>query len=87
MKVIVCASKLNSQIIMKTNDETVCLVSGKAKATTKDVCRLLAKEGISAIVVEKDKHEINEPEAETTAQHWSGQPGKDLFFNGWKLLF
>ncbi len=68
---------------MKTNEETIGLVAGNATDSTKDFCRLLAKKGISAIVVQK---ETTQPEAEET-QHWSGQPGKDLFFNGWKLLF
>jgi hypothetical protein len=72
---------------MKTNEETIGLVAGKATATTKDICRLLAEKGVSAIVVQK---ETTQPElADTTADnhHWSGQPGKDLFFNGWKLMF
>ena len=73
-------------IAMKTNEETIGLVIGQATDTTKDICRLLAKKGISAIVVQK---ETVQPDVEETTdhQHWSGQPGKDLFFNGWKLLF
>ena len=69
---------------MKTNEETIGLVAGNATDTTKDLCRLLAKKGISAIVVQKEN---NQPEAEESQHNWSGQPGKDLFFNGWKLLF
>ncbi|WP_420147190.1 hypothetical protein [Spirosoma sp.] len=69
---------------MKTNEETVGLIVGNATETTKDICRSLAKQGISAIVVQK---EAVAEEAEDTSRQWSGQPGKDLFFNGWKLLF
>ncbi|GAB2555337.1 hypothetical protein [Spirosoma aerophilum] len=71
---------------MKTNDETIGLVSSNATETTKDICRSLAKKGISAIVVQKEgiSHEVDEP---ADHHHWSGQPGKDLFFNGWKLMF
>ncbi|MBD2700992.1 hypothetical protein IC229_10125 [Spirosoma sp. BT702] len=71
---------------MKTKEETVGLVAGKATNATKDICRLLAKEGISAIVVQKDEHPVTVEET-VIEQQWSGQPGKDLFFNGWKLLF
>jgi nitrogen fixation protein len=70
---------------MKTNEETVGLMIGNGSTTTKDICRSLGKKGISAIVVQKK--EEAPIEAEETTQHWSGQPGKDLFFNGWKLLF
>ncbi|QHV99449.1 MULTISPECIES: hypothetical protein [Spirosoma] len=69
---------------MKTDNETIGLMIGKGDATTKDICRSLAKEGISAIVKQKETHVF---EADDTTKHWSGQPGKDLFFNGWKLLF
>ncbi len=69
---------------MKTKDETIGLLVGNACATTKDICRSLAKEGISAIVVQK---EVKSSEGDEDDKHWSGQPGKDLFFNGWKLLF
>ncbi len=69
---------------MKTNEETIGLVSGHASETTKDICRSLAKNGISAIVVQK---ESTQHAVEESTNHWSGQPGKDLFFNGWKLLF
>ncbi|WP_460945250.1 hypothetical protein [Spirosoma daeguense] len=74
---------------MKTKEETVGLVAGRATSATKDICRLLAKEGISAIVVQKDDKvgEIEEPDTLEDQHQWSGQPGKDLFFNGWKLLF
>ncbi|MFD2935538.1 hypothetical protein [Spirosoma flavum] len=71
---------------MKKNEETVGLVIGNATDTTKEICRSLAKNGISAIVVQKEstQHEVEDT---TDHHHWSGQPGKDLFFNGWKLLF
>ncbi|MVM35611.1 hypothetical protein GO755_36680 [Spirosoma sp. HMF4905] len=74
---------------MKNNETTVGIVAGNVTETTKSICRSLAEKGISAIVMQK---EIRKPEVVETAagedQHnWSGQPGKDLFFNGWKLLF
>ncbi|WP_338875358.1 hypothetical protein WBJ53_07025 [Spirosoma sp. SC4-14] len=69
---------------MKTDNETIGLLVGKGDATTKDICRSLAKEGITALVKQKETilTETDEP-----PKQWSGQPGKDLFFNGWKLLF
>lgn len=74
---------------MKTNEETAGVVIGKTTETTKDVCRLLAQKGISTVVVPKESPQSEPEEITTTAdqRHWSGQPGKDLFFNGWKLLF
>jgi hypothetical protein len=69
---------------MKTDNETIGLMIGNCDATTKDICRSLAKEGISAIVMQKDTHVSDVDDA---PKQWSGQPGKDLFFNGWKLLF
>ncbi|GAB4050582.1 hypothetical protein [Spirosoma litoris] len=73
---------------MKTNETTVGLVAGNVTETTKNICRSLAEKGISAIVVQKDGRKLEVVEAATEEQHnWSGQPGKDLFFNGWKLLF
>lgn len=69
---------------MKNNENSVGLLAGKADAGTKDLCRLLAKEGITAIVKQK---EAAAPEPADTPKQWSGQPGQDLFFNGWKLLF
>lgn len=71
---------------MKTNEETIGLVSSHATETTKEICRSLAKQGISTIVVQKDTTQ-QEMQESTDYHHWSGQPGKDLFFNGWKLMF
>lgn len=70
---------------MKTNEETVGITVGNANNTTKDICRSLAQKGISAIVVQKESSSTDVNDA--PPQQWSGQPGKDLFFNGWKLLF
>ncbi|GAB2601307.1 hypothetical protein [Spirosoma areae] len=75
---------------MKTNEKTVGFASGHVTENTKDICRSLAEKGISAVVVQKavTLPVADETSAATTDQHhWSGQPGKDLFFNGWKLLF
>ena len=69
---------------MKNMDKTVCLFSGRGDDTTKAICRSLASEGISAIVKQK---ESSTTLATETHKQWSGQPGQDLFFNGWKLLF
>lgn len=71
---------------MKTNEETVGLIVGNVTKTTKGICRSLAENGISAIVVQKEVP-ATETEIDDIPRHWSGQPGKDLFFNGWKLLF
>jgi hypothetical protein len=74
---------------MKTNETTVGLVAGNVNETTKSICRSLAENGISSIVVQKEGRKLEPVETAAVAdQHnWSGQPGKDLFFNGWKLLF
>ena len=74
---------------MKTNEETAGVVIGKTTETTKDICRLLAQKGISTVVVQKETPSPESEETPVLADHrqWSGQPGKDLFFNGWKLLF
>ncbi|QJW88618.1 hypothetical protein HNV11_04125 [Spirosoma taeanense] len=70
---------------MKTDNETIGLLIGKGDATTKGICRSLAKEGITALVKQK---EDGITEAEDAPRHtWSGKPGEDMFFNGWKLLF
>jgi hypothetical protein len=68
---------------MKNHEETVGILVGKCDANTHEICRSLAKEGISAIVKQKE----GPVEADDAPRQWSGQPGKDLFFNGWKLLF
>lgn len=69
---------------MKTKPQTVGLLVGEGDAPTKAICRALAKEGIAAIVRKTDAKPI---ETDDLAEHWSGEPGQDLFFNGWKLLF
>lgn len=74
---------------MKQTDESAGVMVGKASPATKDICRLLAKKGISTVVVPKEAAlpDTTELESLTDQTHWSGQPGKDLFFNGWKLMF
>lgn len=74
---------------MEQTDETAGVVVGKISPATKDICRLLARKGIPTVVVPKEAAlpHNNEPEASVDQTNWSGQPGKDLFFNGWKLMF
>ena len=74
---------------MKINETTIGLVAGNVNETTKSICRSLAEKGISSIVIQKEGHKLEMVETTPVAdQHnWSGQPGTDLFFNGWKLLF
>lgn len=72
---------------MKQDNETIGLMMGKCDKTAESVCRSLAKEGISAIVRQKETAVAEPAPAADDMRHWSGQPGKDLFFNGWKLLF
>ncbi|WP_018622222.1 hypothetical protein [Spirosoma luteum] len=74
---------------MKNNETVVGIANGKLSAQTKDICRSLAEKGVSCLVVQKENMhtEIAEPAVDTESQHWSGKPGQDLFFNGWKLLF
>lgn len=74
---------------MKTNETVVGIANGKLSAQTKDMCRSLAEKGISCLVVQKESTHTGpvEPAVAADSQHWSGKPGQDLFFNGWKLLF
>lgn len=67
---------------MTNYDESICLLVGKSDPVTRSICQVLASEGVTAIVKQKEGSD-----SETTGAHWSGQPGKDLFFNNWKLLF
>jgi hypothetical protein len=71
---------------MKKKDETLCYLVGKGDNATKDLCRSLAKEGVSVMIKQKETVAAVTKEVESD-QHWSGHPGEDLFFNGWKLLF
>lgn len=77
---------------MKTDETAICVATGKVTANAKEICRALAGQGISTLVVHKETAPANLPEyreysAPADNQHWSGKPGEDLFFNGWKLLF
>ncbi len=74
---------------MKTNETVVGIANGKLSTQTKDICRSLAEGGVSCLVVQKENTHTEhvEPAVVAEPQHWSGQPGQDLFFNGWKLLF
>ena len=74
---------------MKKNETVVGIANGKLSTQTKDICRSLAERGVSCLVVQKENThtEIVEPADVPESQHWSGKPGQDLFFNGWKLLF
>ena len=66
---------------MNIQDNSICLLLGQNDPTAKNSCPLKPSEGISATI----KQEGSDPEM--AGLHWSGQPGKDLFFNNWKLLF
>ena len=67
---------------MNTENKSICLLIGKNNSTTRDISQALAHEGVTAIVRQKEGSE-----SEPVGSYWSGQPGEDLFFNGWKLLF
>lgn len=67
---------------MKKQDESICGLVGKSDSATSGMGRGVASESLTAIV---RQHEGSE--TEVVNAHWSGQPGKDLFFNGWKLFF
>ena len=68
---------------MNTENKSLCLLMGNNNSTTRDSSQALAREGVTAIVRQKKEGS----ESETVGSYWSGQPGEDLFFNGWKLLF
>ncbi len=70
---------------MKNKITTIGLLSGTPTPAAQQLCNELAGQGISAIVKsipESAPHRNNEQVRQLT-----GQPGHDLFFNGWKLLF
>ena len=69
---------------MKNSKPTISLLVGEGDELTKEICECLAKEGITAIV--RQKAETKSPTDELVRQ-LRGEAGKDLFFNGWKLLF
>lgn len=69
---------------MKNNKQTISFLVGEGDELTKEICECLAKEGITAIV--RQKTEVKSPTDELISQ-LRGEAGKDLFFNGWKLLF
>ena len=69
---------------MKNINNSGCLLIGKGGVSPQTIGQVLAPEGITALIRQKDSA------AQIAADgpdHWSGQPGQDLFFNGWKLLF
>ena len=73
---------------MKTNETAVRVALGSVCATTKDICQSLAEQGVSTLVVQKEATQSSRDESAAGVAHqWSGKPGEDLFFNGWKLLF
>lgn len=59
---------------MKQDNETTGLPIGKIDATTQEICRCPTKKSVT-------------PDPDDKPRQWSGRPGEDLFFNGWKLLF
>jgi hypothetical protein len=67
---------------MKTIDESIGLLVAQNDPATRSNCLNSSSECITTVVKQK---EGSEPD--TVGSHWSGQPGQDLFFNGWKLLF
>lgn len=66
---------------MNKRDESACYLINRNDQAMRSICPERVSEGITTIV----KQERSEPE--TVGSNWSGQPGKDLFFNSWKLLF
>ena len=67
---------------MNNQDESICLLVSKNDPKTRSICQALAGEGITTLVKQKEG-----TDPDMSAAHWSGQPGQDLFFNSWKLLF
>lgn len=70
---------------MKETKETSGVMIGHGTGITKSICQSLAQKGISTVVIQKETAQAEPIEA--ASEHWSGKPGQDLFFNGWKLLF
>ena len=69
---------------MKETKDTQGVMIGNGTGLTRSICQSLAQKGISTVVIAKESQA--EP-TEMASEHWSGKPGQDLFFNGWKLLF
>lgn len=72
---------------MKDKKATIGLVSASSAQvqSARELCSELAQQGISAIV--KTKGEVLPQDDNEHVRQLTGQPGQDLFFNGWKLLF
>lgn len=68
---------------MKNIKPTIGLVSGTPTPTAKQLCEELAQQGISVMVKAKTEPVVVNEQLRQLA----GQPGQDLFFNSWKLLF
>jgi hypothetical protein len=66
---------------MKTLDESIGLLVAKNDTTTRSNCQTPGSECVTTVVKQEGS------ETETVGSNWSGKPGQDLFFNGWKLLF
>ena len=67
---------------MKVQNELAGRMVGKDGSGFSPVCGASVSDCSTALVKPK---KLDEPEP--AGAHWSGQPGEDLFFNSWKLLF
>jgi len=70
---------------MKNTTPTISLISGTPTEAAKQLCDELTQQGISVII--KSKPESVHHRTTEQVRQLTGQPGQDLFFNGWKLLF
>ena len=67
---------------MKNTDHALCLFKSRCHEGTNDRSQALPPEGIADISKQNDSVTSG-----PNNNHWSGQPGQDLFFNNWKLSF
>lgn len=66
------------------NKKSITLLVGEGNELTSAVCECLANEGIAAMVRQKPNEIVG---ADEQVKQLRGEAGKDLFFNGWTLLF
>jgi NAD(P)-dependent dehydrogenase (short-subunit alcohol dehydrogenase family) len=70
---------------MDPKKTTIGLTTGTPDALTKEICQALAENGVTAIV---RRTPTAEARAEEQIRHLvAASDPKDVFFNGWTLLF
>ena len=69
---------------MNTEFDTTGTLHGICDELNRTLCRSTSKESGNTAARQADAILTDLTDE---SGNWSGQPGQDLFFNGWKLLF